>query len=271
MMHRTGTFLVGSAALLLLGACAGSDAGTTGQLAIQMTDAPIDDVQSATIWVKSVYLIGGGDSTGAHYVVLSSPQSYDVLTLTNGATAALGVVTIPTGNYTQLRFLVDSARVTLKPGKTFSDGSSSKTMQTPSAQQSGIKVNFSGPVTVTSGQTILVVDFDVSRNFVFTGPSASPTGVLFKPVLHASVRDIAGSIAGTVTPITAKAHVYAIMNGDTVTSALADSITGTYKLWFLPPGSYAVAAVASGLVTQSVSRTVADGQAVTGLNFALIP
>ena len=171
----------------------------------------------------------------------------------------------------QLRFVVDSARVTLVAGKTFSDGTNSKTMKTPSAQQSGIKVNFSGPVNVTPGQTILVVDFDVARNFVFTGPSASPTGVLFKPVLHASVRDVAGSIAGTVTPVSARARLYAIMNGDTVTSALADSVTGSYKLWFLTPGSYSVAATATGFTTQTASTSVAEAQNVTSVNFALVP
>jgi len=256
--------------LILLAGC-DSGTGGTGQLAVQLTDAPIDNVQTATVWVSSVYLFGGSDSTNPHYVVLSTPQQYDLLTLTNGATAALGVVTIPTGNYTQMRFVVDSARVTLKAGKTFSDGTTSRTLQTPSAQQTGIKVNFSGPVNVTTGQTILVVDFDVSRNFVFTGPSALPTGMLFTPVLHASVRDIAGSIAGTVTPLTSKAHLYAIMNGDTVTSAIADSVTGVYQLWYLPPGSYTVAAKATGLVTQTATTTVGNGQAVVGVNFALVP
>ena len=266
--------LAACASALIL--CAGCDSATegsgsgSGQLVVQLTDAPIDNLQSATIWVSRVYLFGNGDSS-RHYVVMSTPQQYDLLTLTNGVTVALGTVTIPTGQYNQMRFLVDSARVTLKPGMTFSDGSSSKLMKTPSAQQSGIKVNFSGPVNVTVGQTILVVDFDVSRNFVFTGPKALPTGVLFKPVLHASVRDVAGSISGTVTPLNSRAQVYAIMNGDTVTSALADSVTGTYKLWYLPPGIYSVGVSATGLVSQSAVTPVADGQGVANVNFALIP
>jgi hypothetical protein len=270
MVRIAGKFTARTCALLLLAGC-GGESGGTGQVAVQLTDAPIENVQSATVWVSSVYLIGGSDSTGARFTVLSTPQQYDLLTLTNGATAALGVATIPIGNYTQLRFVVDSARITLKAGKTFSDGSSSKTLQTPSAQRTGIKVDFSGPVNIVPGQTILVVDFDMARNFVFTGPSASPTGVLFTPVLHATVRDIAGSIAGTVTPANAKARLYAILNGDTITSALADSLTGVYKLWFLPPGSYSVAAVATGFQTQTASAAVADAQNVTGLNFALTP
>jgi len=270
-MNRVArTFGALAGILLMLVGCNG-ESGGTGQLAVLMTDAPIDNVETAVVWVSSVYVIGGDDTNGTHFVVLSTPQSYDLLDLTNGATAALGVVTLPTGSYSQLRFVVDSARVTLKAPMTFSDGSTSKTMKTPSGQQSGIKVNFAGPINVTQGQTVLVVDFDVSRNFVFTGPPGSPTGVLFKPVLHATVQDVAGSIAGNVTPLNSKAHLYAIMNGDTVTSAIADSVTGNYKLWFLPPGPYTVGVTATGLQPQTATTTVGNGQAVVGVNFALVP
>lgn len=267
-MHWRTTF---SALLAGAAVACGSDSGTTGQIAVRITDSPVDDIESAVVWISSVYLIGGTETTGNRYTVTATPQQYDLLDLTDGVTAALGTATIPTGDYTQMRLVVDSARVTLKAGKTFSDGSSSKTLQTPSAQRTGIKVNFSGPVHVAPGQTILVVDFDVSRNFVFTGPAANPTGVLFKPVLHATVQDIAGSIAGTVSPASSKARIYGIMSGDTVTSALADSTTGAYQLWFLPPGSYDVAAVATGFQTQSKSTTVGTAQAVTGVDFVLTP
>lgn len=269
MNRATRQLALAAAVIMSATGCDGGNA--TGQIAVQLTDSPSDNIQSATVWISSVYLIGGGDSTGGRYTVLSTAQQYDLLTLTGGATAALGVATIPVGNYNQMRFVVDSARITLKAGSTFSDGTSSRTLLTPSAQQTGIKVDFSGPVNVTPGQTILVVDFDVSRNFVFTGPSGSPTGVLFKPVLRASVRDIAGSISGTVTPASSKARLYAIMDGDTITSALADSVTGAYKLWFLPPGSYNVAATATGFLSISVSTSVGEAQAVTGVNFTLAP
>ncbi len=270
MIRLSRTLLSAAGAVLLVAGCSSGVEGT-GQIAVQMTDAPGDGVQSATVWISRIYLVGGSETSGPRYDVSTTAQMFDLLTLTNGATAALGTATIPVGDYTQLRFVVDSARVTLKAPLMFSDGSSSKVLKTPSGQQSGIKVNFSGPVHVAAGQTILVVDFDVARNFVFTGPSASPTGVIFKPVLHATVRDVAGSIAGTVLPANSKSRLYAIMNGDTVTSALADSVTGAYKLWFLPPGSYAVAATATGLQTQSTNVSVAQAQNVISLNFTLTP
>lgn len=263
--------LTAGTAALLAGCTSDTGPSTAGEVIVQLTDAPVDLLQSATVWVSGVYLIGGTDPAGPRYTVSTTPQSYDLLDLANGVTATLGSVTVPAGDYTQMRLIVDSAQVTLKHGLVFTNGDTTRMLKTPSAQQSGLKVNFSGPVHIESGVTVLVVDFDASRNFVITGGAAHPTGVIFTPVLHASVQDVAGSIAGTVSPASANAHLYAIMNGDTVTSALADPTTGAYKLWYLPPGSYTVAATASGYQDGTANTTVAPSQNVTGVDFTLTP
>jgi len=266
-------------ALALVGvafAGCGSDSGTTGQLSLRLTDAPGDYVQTATVWVSSIYLIGGSDTTGSRYTITTTPAAYELMSLQNGVEAALGTATIPVGDYTQLRLVVDSARVTLKAGITIG-GASTVALQTPSAQRTGIKVNFSGPLHVVAGQTVLVVDFDVARNFVFQGPRGAPTGVSFKPVLHAVVDDIAASIAGSVGPSAAaalKPAVYAIVGNDTVASAQADSATGAYRLRYLDPRvspfTVAVAAV-TGYGTQNRSITLRSAQDTTGVNFTLVP
>ena len=265
--------LVGLAAVGLTAACSDSSSPATGQLSVRLTDAPGDQIQSATVWISRVYLIGGSDSTGARIDVSTTPGSYDLLALQGGVTALLGTVTIPVGDYSQMRLVVDSARVTLKSPLTFSDGSTSKTLQTPSAQQTGIKVNFDAPVHVAAGQTVLVVDFDVARNFVFTGPSTSPNGVLFKPVLHATVENIAASIAGTVSPASAKARLFAIVGTDTVASADADTTTGAYVLRYLDPrvSPFTVAATATGYTTQTKTVPLRTAQDTTGVDFTLSP
>ena len=111
-----------------------------------------------------------------------------------------------------------------------------------------------------------------SRSFVFQGPSGSPNGVSFKPVLHASVMNVAASISGTVTPLTSGATVYAISGTDTVQTAFANATTGTYTLSFLPPGTYVVAAKATGFqAAVSGSLTLGNSQALTGVNLLLVP
>jgi hypothetical protein len=186
-------------------------------------------------------------------------------------TTTLGSAVVPATDYSQLRMIVDSARVTLRDGLTFSDGTSSRSLFVPSGEQTGIKVNFSGRLYVSPGETMLVVDFDVCRSFKFQGPADSPTGVLFTPVLHATVRDIAGSIAGSIAPVNARAMVYAIVGTDTLASAAADTLTGAYKLWFLTPATYTVSASAAGFQTAVQSVVVGEAQAVTGIDFTLTP
>ncbi len=239
-----------------------------GTVTALLTDAPVAGVKSATVWISKVYLIGGNDSSGARFVIDSTPHQYDLLSLQNGVTAALGTATIPAGTYAQMRFIVDSAQVVLDSGLTFADGSTTKAMKVPSGMQTGIKVVFEAPVQVTVGQTILVADFDVSQSFVFTGPPSGPFGVLFKPVIHATVQNVAASVAGTVTPASAKAKLYAIFssNGDTVATALADTTSGAYALRFLPPGAYTITAVGTSL-NVSKSLTLRAGEDTTGVNF----
>ncbi len=263
-----GTLTALAAAALVAGCNETSAPAGAGQVTALLTDAPAAGVKSATVWISKVYLVGGSDSMGSRFTIDSTPHQYDLLSLQNGVTVALGTATIPAGTYEQMRFIVDSARVTLDSGLTFADGSATKALTVPSGMQTGIKVVFDVPVQVTTGQTILVADFDVSQSFVLTGPPGGPMGCLFKAVIHATVQNVAASVAGTVTPASAKAKLYAIFtsDNDTVATALADTTSGAYKLRFLAPGAYTITAVGTGL-NVSKSLTLRAGQDTTGVNF----
>ena len=255
----------GLATLLALAAC--HEGPQLGHVSVLLTEAPNPGIATATVWVSRVSLMGGDSGVD----ITTTPAQYDLLSLQGGVTALMGSSLIPVGDYEQLRLVVDSASITLADGATFSDGSSTRSLKVPSGMQTGIKVNFGGPVHVAPGQTTLVVDFDVSRSFVFTGAGSSPTGVLFKPVLHATAQDVAGSVSGMVSPDTAHAHLFAIAGtADTVATTAADS-TGAYALLFLPPGTYTIAASATGFTTATQLVTVGNAQHVTGVNFTLTP
>jgi hypothetical protein len=194
--NRKFTQLTALAGLAALAACDSSTGAGMGTVRLLLTDAPAG-VASATVWISRAELIPGNvlitDFGGVS-------TEYDLLALQGGVTALLGEALIPVGDYAQLRLIVDSARVVLEAPLLFEDGSSEKTLTVPSGLQTGIKVDFSGPVHVEPGVTMLVADFDVDRSFVFQGPPQGPKSVSFKPVIHATVADIAGSIAGTVNP-----------------------------------------------------------------------
>jgi hypothetical protein len=252
-------------AAVLLAAC--DNGPSTGELTVELTDAPSDMIASATAYISTVYVIRGGDSTGPRDTISNTPQSYNLLSLAGGLTATLGTATLNTGNISQVRLVVDSATVTLKAPLTFNDGSSTRTLPIPSGMQSGIKVNFAGSLNVVPGETIVVVDFDVSRSFKFQGSPTNPNGVLFTPVLHGAIKDASGSISGTVTPASSHATVFAILGAsDTVRVAFADTLSGAYTLHFLAAGTYTVAVQGTGVVgSKSVVLPVAKD--TTGINF----
>ena len=234
-MRITKYFALTVAAGLL--ACEGGAGPQMSHVFVRLTDAPAPELASAQVWISQVYLVGS-DGTSRFTIPISPSTEYDLLDFQGGVTALLGDITIPAGDYAQLRMIVDSALVTLK-SSLFSNGTDTVTLKVPSGPQTGIKVEFGGPVHIAPGQTDLVVDFDVSRSFVFQGPATGPYGASFKPVLHGVVQDIAGSISGTSTPATAVLFAINASN-DRVASATADATSGAYKLMFLPPATYTV-------------------------------
>jgi hypothetical protein len=136
--------------------------------------------------------------------------------------------------------------------------------------QTGIKVEFGGPVHIQPGQTVLTVDFDVSQSFIITGPTP-PRQVLFKPVLHGVVQDVAGSISGTSSPANVLGRVFAINGTDTVGTADADATSGAYTIMFLPPATYTVmdSSTANGHKAPTQTVTVGPGQNVPGVDFTI--
>lgn len=273
-MRRMAWWIAGAAALALVGCETGPQQNSSayGFVTVRLTDAPPGSVpiQNATVWISRVEFVSGDSESPSRFVVSDTPAVYDLLNLQGGVSALLGSDSIPVGSYEQLRLIVDSAEVTVGPGVTFSDGSTTKWLKVPSGMQTGIKVNFGGPILVNPGQQVLVVDFDVSRSFVFTGRASSPNGAIFKPVLHGTATDVAGSIAGTSSPASAHGELFAILGSDTVGTTAADTITGTYKFWFLAPGTYTVADSAPGYDTLTQTVVVGAGQDVTGVDFTLV-
>jgi len=260
--------------------------GTTGttMLRIQLTDAPSVEFDSAVVYIGAVTLL---PVDGDPIVVTDEGGRFDLLQLQNGVTAELGNLEIEPGDYLELRLVVDSAYVGLAPGYEFTDGTTERSLKVPSGAQSGIKVKLRSPdadsmlsyVTITPGETILVVDFDVANNFKVQGNPNTPAGlkgVLFTPVLRAVVRNTAGSIAGTVTAeadgtpiagLTVRATLQGTPAGeDPVEATAVTGDDGTYVIRFLLPGTYDVQVDAFSADPQEVS--VGEGEAVTGVDFS---
>jgi uncharacterized surface anchored protein len=261
----------------------------SGQLSIQLTDAPFpySEVKSVDVFVVRIDgRVGDVDSAAAanaadtvEWKTLVSPNTeIDLLTLTGGKTANLGVVSLPEGTYRGFRMIIDPAQSSV----TLNDNSTPE-VKWPSAGKNGIKIILDEPVVIGPGTTSMLIDFDVGRSFVLRGNSIKNNGLLFKPVIHAVTQGSTGSISGSVRGDSATGAAIAgatvevlkagtaltDTNENNVVATTATDASGNYMLAFLEPGTYVVRATppaASGYKPALLAggATIAEGTALTG-------
>ena len=295
-------------ALALLGAIGCSDllgSDDTARLTVLLTDAPSDYVGSAMVDIGRVELLPADDG---ERVVLSEDGTdgpIDLLDLQGLTTMVLADLEIPEGTYREIRMIIESASVELAEGYTLRDGSTDAVLRVPSGATSGLKLKLradeeledgeeasaeeSAGVTISGGETVLVVDFDVNQSFVIQGNPNTPAGiqgVSFRPTLRVVVRDVAGSISGTVTTSVEGAVVEGLVvsaehaapeDDEEFQSSIATAVTGadgTYTVFFLAPGSYAVSVTpaAETLVgsPEAIDVDVDASENVEGVDFELV-
>lgn len=283
-------------AALAFAACDDAGTGLNNQDAsvrVLLTDAPSDYIANAWVDIGAVRLLSddGGDGVTIMLTDDATNGLVDLLELQNAATRELAHRDIEPGTYTQLRLIIESAEVELVEGYTFNDGSTRRSLKVPSGAQSGLKLNLrdagdgSAGVRIAGGETVLVLDFDVSQSFVIQGNPETPAGinsVIFKPTLRVTAEDVAGSISGTVTAASDTIDV----EGLTVTAELQDpdlveeyqtttatatvQEDGTYTIHFLVPGDYVVTVgVDEGFATdpESIEVDVDESEAETDVDF----
>ena len=215
--------------LLALAACGGGSGGgalpgldgdgpgtlppgsTKGLVRISVTDAPFPYgyVESAVVEIREIRVrdASEGDEDAGWITVFDTPTVVDLVPLTGGISQALVDAELDPGAYDQIRILVEPVEVVLSDDAVSAIGTHTYTyaagqVHFPSASTSGLKVKFEEPLEVVSQLTAdLVLDFDLSKNFVFNGPIDHAPGVrrvIFTPVVRASNVSEGGSILVTV-------------------------------------------------------------------------
>lgn len=153
---------------------------------------------------------------------------YDLLELTGGINVLLvDDYPIPSGTLNQIRLILGENNSVVIDGETFP-------LNTPSAQQSGLKINVNEVLSPNINYTFLL-DFDVDESIVVAGNSGN---INLKPVIRASVEAATGVVSGTIFPNDVQTEITATNGVDTV-SAYADE-NGEFVLVGLSAGIYTV-------------------------------
>lgn len=225
--------------------CEKSKTGNRAGLQIRLTDAPDPNVKEVWVDIKGV-AIKMGDS--AEITLTNAyPGLYNLLDLTYGKDTILADAEIPAGRISQIRLLLgDNNYIITKTGQKIN-------LTTPSAQQSGLKVQIQQ--TVTGGILYrLVLDFDAGKSIVKAGNSGQ---YLLKPVLRIlSFVPSGGSVKGVVAPDSIVTAIYAIYGPDTVASTFTKVGNGNYMIKDIPAGSYTFSYVPGDTIHKTATKVV---------------
>ncbi|MFZ5545024.1 MAG: DUF4382 domain-containing protein [Pseudomonadota bacterium] len=272
-MRRTVAAL---APLALLAACGGGGSSSDGQgtLRMSMTDAPACGYDAVYVTVEKVRVHQSANAAeadaGWHEIVLSPAKRVDLLSLTNGVLEELGQTALPAGHYTQLRLQLAANGGSGTPANAVVVGGNEIALDTPSAQQSGLKLNANIEVEADKVADF-VLDFDACKSVVKRGNSGRYN---LKPVVSIIPRlsDAGMRVVGYVAPAlaTTGTQVSVQLNGVPVKATPPDA-TGRFTLYPVPAGTYDLVVSAEGRVTATITGVPVTTSAYTYVNAQTAP
>jgi len=235
--------------------------GTTGTLQVSLTDAPTCGYEEVNVTVVGVRVHknesavdgdGGWVDLPLATPYLATGLRINLLDLTNGVLQGVGQVVLPAGKYTQMRLLLAANTGNAAPfaNSVVPSGGVETALATPSAQQSGLKINLDADV--PAGQVAhVVIDFDACKSVVKRGNSGKYN---LKPVLSATVllSELEGMrVIGWVSLPLAKGYANVSMqfNGVPVKATVPDPASGRFVLYPVPVGKYDLVVATPGHVT----------------------
>src|SRR5215211_2239093 len=130
--------------------------------------------------------------------------TYDILRLVDDQDTILADAEVNTGRIQQIRLVLGDSNFVKVNGQLIK-------LETPSAQQSGLKLNIHQDVKA-GVMYKLHLDFDAGRSIHKTGNNK----YMLKPVIRTTLEAVGGSVKGYVLPNTFNTNVYAIQGPDTV-------------------------------------------------------
>jgi hypothetical protein len=213
---------------LLFFACSKNESSSEGKARFQvyLTDDP-GEYEHVWIDVKDIKINYSNDTaSGWQSLPNVNAGVYDLLKLVNDDDTLLADTELNTGRIEQIRLILGTENYVQLKGQT-----NKIKLETPSAQQSGLKLNIHQDI--NSGVLYaLLLDFDVAKSIHKTGNGK----YMLKPTIRTVMNALGGSIKGYVKPNTFQTLVLAIQGADTPASTYTDN--GNYLIKGLGAGSY---------------------------------
>lgn len=227
------TFFVMTTAVIFLSACSRLDKGGSSsnkaRLQIALTDDP-GNYEAVLIDVQDIKINYSNDAnTGWESLANVATGQYDLLKLVNDEDTILADAELLPGRIQQIRLILGTENYVQVDGNLIK-------LSTPSAQQSGLKLNIHQDV--EAGLLYkLTMDFDVAKSIVKTGSGK----YMLKPVIRTVLEAAGGTIQGNVKPFNFQSAILVFRGpNDTVASTYSSLLNGGYKIRGLVPGAYSL-------------------------------
>lgn len=206
---------------LLIYSCNNDDTNASYPYAVRLTDAP-GPYDKVNVDIQGVEVKGNDGKT----VLLNVKKGiYNLLEFSNGLDTVIATDSLEISSVNQIRLILGPNNSVVVAGVSYP-------LSTPSAEQSGLKLQVNQTLQEGILYTILL-DFDANKSIIQTGNGTYK----LKPVLRTIEKAISGSIRGKITPIGTMAVVEAISaTGVRYTSNV--NANGDFLVMGLPPGIY---------------------------------
>jgi len=229
------TLFLGIAAVSIFSSCSrlGKNEGGANSNKAHLQIALADDpgaYQAVLIDVRDIKINVTGDSVnGWQSLPNVAVGQYDLLRLVNDDDTILADADITPGRVHQIRLV-------LGPDNFVMIDSQLIRLETPSAQQSGLKLNIQQDV--EAGLLYkLTMDFDVAKSIVKTGNGK----YMLKPVIRTVLEAAGGVLQGTVIPFNFQTAILVFRGpNDTVASTYSSLTNGGYRVRGLGPNTYSL-------------------------------
>jgi len=242
-------FFTVALAFLLTMSCSDSNDGNTepANISVKLVDAP-GDYDNVFVEVVDVLVKYGDvdedegadedmdqdgdideDDAGWMSLGIIAPGTYDLLELTGGVTLQL-----VENEEVEAGFIKDIRLVLGQDNYFVSDGVETD-LNTPSAQQSGLKVKVDQMLEGGFNYDF-IIDFDADASIVEAGNSGNFN---LKPVLRASLEVSSGTLEGSITNADVAVEV-SVDDGNGYTASTMVDEEGNFSILGLPAGTYTV-------------------------------
>lgn len=221
---KTIKFIVLAIVISIFGVACNKDKGTdTTSVKVRLTDAP-GNFQQVNVEIIGVeFKINGGAEVNMNV----NSGIYNLLDFANGVDTLIASADVPSGTLSQIRLILGT-------NNSIMVDSVVRPLATPSAMQSGLKLNVHSELTAGVEYEILL-DFDANQSIVKTGNG----DYQLKPVIRTVAVAENGSVHGTVATLQALPATVTATDGTNSYSTITDA-NGGFLLQGLPAGNYTV-------------------------------